>query len=134
MSGEDVEVVRDSLAAFADGGLDGLQAFWHPDIRWRAIEGALDDVGEMFGIAAAQRYLEDWVEMFDGMTNVPERLIDVGDGRVVARQIAGGRAKLSGVETELRYALVYTIRERTIERVQEYAELDEALRSVGLAP
>jgi ketosteroid isomerase-like protein len=133
MSGENVEIVRASLRAFADGGLDAMTPFWSPDIDWRAIEGAPDDVGEMLGEAALCRYLQEWVDMFDDITNVPMELLDVGDDRVVAVQHVTGRAKLSGIETELRYAIVYTLRDGKIVRGREYSDKEQALEAVGLA-
>jgi ketosteroid isomerase-like protein len=133
LSQENVEVVRDSLRAFADEGLDALAEFWHPDINWRAIEGALDDVGEMRGTAAVRRYAQDWLDTFEDITNVAEELLAVGDDRVVAVQHLTGRARLSGVETELRYAVLYTLRERKIIRVREYSDRDQALKAAALA-
>ena len=47
MSQENVEVVHDSLKAFADRGLDAMAEFWDADINWRAIEGAPDDVDQV---------------------------------------------------------------------------------------
>ena len=44
MSQENVEVVRRALRAF-DRDLDRVAEFWDPDIDWRAIEGAPDDIG-----------------------------------------------------------------------------------------
>ena len=129
---QNVEVVRGSLAALADGGLDALAEFWNPDINWRAIEGAPDDVGEMHGRESARRYVQDWYDTFDNFTVASEELLDVGDDRVVAVQHLTGRARLSGVETELRYAVVYTLCERKIARVREYRDREEALDAVGL--
>src|SRR5829696_6594608 len=83
MSQENVEVVRESLSAYQDRGLDALAEFWDADITWRAAEGAPDDVGEMHGPEAVRRYLEDWIDMFDDVTNVPEQVLDLGDDRVM---------------------------------------------------
>ena len=83
MSQENMEVVRNYLKAFADEGLDAAADFWHPDINWRAIEGAPDDVGEMHGPEAARGYVQDWLDMLEDFTNVVEDLLDVGDDRVV---------------------------------------------------
>jgi ketosteroid isomerase-like protein len=44
-----------------------------------------------------------------------------------------GRARLSGIATELRYAVLYTLRDGNIVRGREYANRDEALEAVGLA-
>jgi uncharacterized protein len=132
MSQENVEVVRRGFEAFADGGLDAMAEFWDPDINWRAAEGAIDDVGEMHGRVAVRRYVQDWLDTFDDSSVVVEELRDVGDDRVLAIQRAKGRAKLSGVEIDLRYAVVYTLRAGKVVRAREYLSVDEALEAVGL--
>ena len=101
----------------------------HPEISWRAIEGAPDDVGEIHGIEAARRYVEDWFDTFDDFRSEPEELIAVGDDQVVAVVHISGRAKTSGIETELRYA----VHDGKIVRVREYATKGEALEAVGLS-
>jgi ketosteroid isomerase-like protein len=132
MSQQNVELVRDSWTALATGGLDAMAEFWDEEISWRAIEDAPDDVGEMHGVAAARRYVQDWLDMFEDIVNVPQELLDVGDERVIAVQHVTGRARLSGVETELRYAVVYTLRDGKIVRVKEYRNREQALDAVGL--
>jgi uncharacterized protein len=132
MSQENVEVVRRGFEAFADGGLDAMAEFWDPDINWRAAEGAIDDVGEMHGRVAVRRYVQDWLDTFDDSSVVVEELRDVGDDRVLAIHRAKARAKLSGVEIDLRYAVVYTLRAGRVVRAREYLSVDEALEAVGL--
>jgi ketosteroid isomerase-like protein len=132
MSQENVGVVRQTLQAFADGGLDAMVEFWDPDIDWRAAEGAIDDVGEMHGPVAVRRYIQDWIDTFDDFSVVVEELRDVGDDRVVSIQRLNGRAKLSGTETDLRYAVVSTVSDGKIVRGREYLSIDEALEAVGL--
>jgi ketosteroid isomerase-like protein len=133
MSQQNVELVRDSWTALATGGLDAMAEFWDEEISWRAIEDAPDDVGEMHGVAAARRYVQDWLDMFEDIVNVPQELLDVGDERVIAVQHVTGRARLSGIETELRYAVVYTLRDGKIVRVKEYRTREQALDAVGLS-
>jgi ketosteroid isomerase-like protein len=133
MSHENVEVVRRTLQAFADGGLDAMAEFWDPDIDWRAAEGAVDDVGEMHGPVALRRYVQDWIDTFDNFSVVAEELRDVGDDRVLAIQRLNGRAKLSGTQTDLRYAVVYTVRGAKVVRAREYLSVDEALEASGLS-
>ena len=132
MSQENVEIVRDSLKALTDRGLDAYSEFWHPDINWRAIEGALDDVGEMNGKDAARCYVQDWLDTFEQFSAVPEELVDLGGERVLAVHHISGRAKLSGVETQLRYSVIYTLRDGKIVGGREYATRSEALKAVGL--
>ena len=56
MSQENVEIVRAQFAALGHGGLEAVARFWHPDIEWRAIVGAVDDAGVMQGEDAVRRY------------------------------------------------------------------------------
>src|SRR3979411_3326540 len=132
MSQEDVEIVRSALTALSDHGVDALVEFLHPEINWRAMEGAPDDVGEMQGIEASRRYVEDWFETFDDFTTIPEELLDAGEHRVVGVLHVSGCAKLSGITTELRYAALYTLRDDKIARIREYGDREEALEAAGL--
>jgi len=132
MSQENVEVVRRMVQAFADEGLDAYVELWDPDIDWRAAEGAIDDVGEMHGPVAVRRYIQDWIDTFDDFGVVVEELRDVGDDRVLAIQRLKGRAKLSGTETNLRFAVVCTVRDGKVVRGREYLRVEDALEAVGL--
>jgi len=132
MSEENVDVVRRMLQAFADGGLDAMPELWDADIDWRAAEGAIDDVGEMHGPVAVRRYIQDWIDTFDDFGVVVEELRDAGDDQVLGIQRLKGRAKLSGTETDLRYAVVYTLRDGKVVRGREYLNVEDALDAVGL--
>jgi len=127
-----VEIVRQSLEAFNSKGVDGLASFWGPDIDWRAIEGAPDDVGVFSGEQAMRRYLGEWLEMFDEARNEPQEFIEAGD-QVVAVQHASGIAKRNRVPVDMRYAVVYTIQDGKIIRGREYATRAEALEAARLA-
>ena len=82
MPSESAEVVRRQFAAFADGGLDAMAAFWHPDVEWRAVEGAADDVGPIRGQAALRRYYQDWLDSLDDLrAELEEVLAEDGDRR-----------------------------------------------------
>jgi len=132
MSQDNVEIARRSFTALARGGIDAAAEFWHPEISWRAVENAPDDVGEMHGIPAARRYVEDWFDTFDEFRSEPQELIAVGDDQVVSVIHVSGRAKASGIRTELHYASVSTIRDGKVVRVREYRTTDEALKAAGL--
>lgn len=118
--------------AFTDGGLDAYAEFWDPDIDYRAAEGAIDDVGEMHGPVAVRRYVQDWIDTFDDFSVVVEELRDAEDDRVLSIQRIKGRAKLSGTETDLRFAVVFTVRDGKVVRGREYLSVEDALEVAGL--
>ena len=132
MSQENVEVVRQYIAAYSEGGTDAWAEFWHPDINWRAMEGALDDIGVMRGPEAMRRYYRQWEETFDEIRTEPDELIDVGGDQVLAVVRSVGRMKGSDAEVDIRYAVVISIREGKIGKGREFATREEALEAAGL--
>ena len=112
--------------------MDGLTEFWHPDINWRAAEGALDDVGLMEGPDALRDYYRQWEETFEKVRMELEELIDAGD-QVVALVRSIGRMKDSDAEVDIRYAIVFTTRDGKIATGREYFTRKEALEAAGLS-
>jgi ketosteroid isomerase-like protein len=133
MSQENVEVVRDALEALGRGGLDAMADYLTDDIDHRAIEGAPDDPGPIHGKDAMRAYAQDWLDTFDDFKYEPVELTDAGEDKVIAVVRVSGRAKLSGVETDLTFAVVFTIRDGKIARGREYWTRDEALEAAGLS-
>jgi ketosteroid isomerase-like protein len=132
MSRESVEVVRSQFAAFEHGGLEGAAEYWHPEIEWRAVEGAADDVGVMSGRDSLRRYYQDWSEMFDQLRAEVEEVIFEADDRVAVVVRNSGRGRASGVLTEGRYYVACTVRDGQIVSGREYETRAEALEAVGL--
>jgi ketosteroid isomerase-like protein len=133
MSRENVEVVKVAYEAFARGGLDRFMEHFTDDVDHRAIKGAPDDRGPIHGKDAVRAHLQDWIDTFDRFSFEPVELIDAGEDTVVAIERFGGRAKLSGVETDQLLGNVFTIRDGKIARGREYATRDEALGAAGLS-
>jgi len=105
------QFTSDASAALDEAELQRLyDEFWHPDIDYRAAAGAIDDVGFLRGRDAVRAYVADWVGMFDDLRLELADVDDSGD-QVVATVRMSGRAKQSGADTELRFAVVYTIRD-----------------------
>jgi ketosteroid isomerase-like protein len=133
VSQENVEVVRRSWEAFNRGGLDAIEEFWHPDIEWRAAEGEVDDVGMFRGRDSMRRYYGDWLETLDELRAEVEEIVFQDDERVVALIHTSARGRTSGVPTEGRYAIVYTVRGGQIVSGREYGTRDQALEAVSTA-
>jgi ketosteroid isomerase-like protein len=132
MSQEAIKTVREAAAAFNRGDLDAWLEYLADDIDYRAVEGALDDRGPMHGKDAVRAYVQDWLGTFDDFRSEPVELIEAGEDKVIAVGRISGRAKLSGVETDLTFAALYTVRDGKIVRGREYWTRDEALQAAGL--
>ena len=130
MSQENVEIVRKSLEAL-DPDLDAVAEFWHPEIDWRAIEGAPDDIGVFTGHAAMRHYYEQWFETFAELRAEIEDIVDAGEQVVVALHVIG-KVEGSQAEIDMRLGIVCTVRNGLIVRGREYATREEALEAAGL--
>jgi ketosteroid isomerase-like protein len=122
-----VDVVR----RFWSSPPDDLSNVVDEDVDYRAMEGAPDDVGVMHGRDALVAYLADWNEMFEGFTVELLEVEPVGGDQVVAVGRVAGRARVSGVETEQRLAILYTVRAGRIVRGREYRTREEAKAAAG---
>jgi ketosteroid isomerase-like protein len=133
MSQENIKTTRDAAAAFNRGDLDTWLAYCTDDIDYRAAQGALDDRGPIHGKHALRAYAQDWLDTFDDFRQEPVELIDAGEDKVIPVLRVTGRAKLSGVETDLTYAALYTFRDGKIAVGREYFTRAEALEAAGLS-
>ncbi len=133
MSEENARTVRDAAAAFSHGDLDAGLEYLTDDIDYRAVEGAPDDHGPIQGKDALRDYVQDWHDTFDDFRQEPVEQIDAEDDKVITVFKVSGRAKLSGVETDLTFAVLYTFRDGKIARGREYWTRDEALKAAGLS-
>jgi ketosteroid isomerase-like protein len=133
MSEQNAEVVRRQFAAFESGGLDAVARFWHPNIEWRAVEGAADDVGLMRGHDAVRRYYQDWIDTLDQLRADVEEVIFEADERVAVVVRNSGRGRASGVLTEGRFYVACTVRDGQIVSGREYETREQALEAVRLS-
>jgi ketosteroid isomerase-like protein len=115
------------------GDLDAWLEFWTDDIDYRAAEGAPDDHGPIRGKDVLRAYVQDWRDTFDDFAVEPLELDGAGEDKVVGVMKVSGRARLSGVATDLTHAFLYTFRDGQIARGREYWTRDEAVEAARTA-
>jgi len=132
MSQENVAVLRRGAAVFGSGNLDRYcSEFLDPDVEWHTASED-PDAGTHRGQAAFKRYVERWMESFDGLSADAEEYIAAGD-RVFTWVRWSGRGRTSGIDTEWHLAIVYTMRDGKVVRGDEYFDRADALAVAGLA-
>jgi ketosteroid isomerase-like protein len=129
MSQRNAHVLCAQFEALEAGRLDAAAEFWHPDIEWRAVEGAADDVGTIRGVEAVRRYYEDWFDTLEELrAEVAEVMFDA-DERVAAAIRNSGRGRLSGVPVHGSYYVACTVRDGRIVSGREYGTRAQALEA-----
>src|SRR5512132_3881882 len=133
MSEENVEIVKVAYEAFAREGLDRFMEHFTDDIEYRVLAGGGSlELGPIYGKDAVRAYFRDWIDTFDGFWQKLVELIDAGGGTVFTEERYGGRARLSGVETDQANWTVFTIRDGKIAGGRECWTRDQALEAAGL--
>ena len=128
-----MEIVKVAYEAFAREGLNRFMEHFTDDVEYYVLGGADDLFGECHGKDAVRAWLQDWIDMFDGFWMELVELIDAGGVTVFTAERYGGRARLSGVETDSANWTVFTIRNGKIASGREFESREQALEAVGLS-
>ena len=133
MSEENVEVVRRVTDVMdAEGFEAALPIFLkaaHPDVEWRE-DPAWPGSASYRGIEQVRQVILDRMATLD-FDQQTDELIDVDD-KVVLMVRWVGRGKASGAQGEISMAMVWTVREQAITRVEFFLDRARALEAVGL--
>jgi ketosteroid isomerase-like protein len=131
MSRENVEIVRRMYEAFHSGGVSGALSYFDADV--------LVDTGNArpdLSVGKGREYLGElvssWAATWEGWRDEAEEMRDLGN-RVLVVSVQRGRGKESGVEVELRYAILYDLANGVIISVRMYGTVAEALEAAGLS-
>ena len=137
MSQENVEIVRQFLAAFAelDEGLVGRERV----LEYMAQDAVITLSG--FGFEDEQilhglEFLDlraAWMEPYDDFMYEPKEILDAGANRVVVTLHQRGKPHGSDSWVAIDYGIVYTVEEGLIRRAAFYAPPEDALAVAGLS-
>jgi ketosteroid isomerase-like protein len=83
------------------------------------------------GADGSERFLAAWLAAWDDWVLEAESYHEAGD-MVVAVMHQHGRSKASGLEVDMHFAMVWTMRDGLTTRMQMYADPAEAFEAVGL--
>ena len=129
MSQENIEVARRFHDHFDRTG----EPLW--DVVDREIDVYdydIPDSGTYHGLAGYTNWLTNWGETFESYTMELERLVDAGD-QVVSLIVMRATGRASGVSVERKDAIVSTVQDGKITRIDYYNDQAQALEAVGLS-
>jgi ketosteroid isomerase-like protein len=132
MSKENVEIVAQGYAEFASTR-DFSEERSGPDFVWdMSTFSGWPEKKYYVGIEGSREFIASWTEPWDDWSLEVEELIDAGDEYVIGVLHQRGTAKTTGLEVDMRFAQLWTIRDGKYIRMRLYADPDEARRAAGL--
>ena len=134
MSQENVEVVRRVTDVMDAEGFEAAFPVFldaaHSDLEWRE-DPAWPGSANYRGVEQVRQVIRDRMDTLD-FDQQTEDLIPVDD-KVLALVRWRGRGKASGAQGEISLAIVWTVRQRAITRLEFFLDRAEALEAVGLS-
>jgi ketosteroid isomerase-like protein len=131
MSEENVEVVRQALAAYARGDIEEGLSYLHPEGELHsAVIGSAE--GKVFrGHDGIRTWFAELGETFEEMTTELTEYRDLGD-RVVAFGHIHARGRESGLELDSPTGWVMTLRDGKVLKAEGFLSRAETLEADGL--
>ena len=130
MSQENTDVVRQAWRAVSSDGELRFE-LWGEDLRIENMP-EFPIQGSYSGYDGLARWRDDIAEVIEDLRFDVQEAIDLGDGRVLSVQRALGRATHTGIEMDVLWASVLTLREGRIVHAQGYWTPEQAREAVGL--
>jgi ketosteroid isomerase-like protein len=121
------EVVRRWFWAF-ENDTESFRDTLHPDIEWFPIE---EDNTPNYGVEAAMRNRNQWLDTWDEHRFDLEEVIEEGDSIVVLVHITA-RGKTSGVEVDVRFYAQFKVRDGKVVYIFDHEDRATALEAAGL--
>jgi ketosteroid isomerase-like protein len=133
MSEENVEIVRRGFEHLQRTGDFREEDAYAPGFVWdMSTFRGWPEKQSYQGLEGAREFMRDWLDAWEDWQLEVEALHDVGD-KVVAIVRQRGRSKSTGLEVNMSFAQVFTLKNGLVTRMQMYAEPAEGLRAAGLS-
>jgi ketosteroid isomerase-like protein len=130
---EDIEIIRRGYEAFNREGPESIYEWLDPDVEWRNPADSMDR-NVWRGHEGVATWFRDFAyEQFEWMRFHPDRFIDLGD-RVLILCRAEFRARGSGIEMEVPFAHLVTIRDGKATSLSMFSDQGAAMEAAGLDP
>jgi ketosteroid isomerase-like protein len=131
MSQENVEIVRETIDAHSRDDIEGVLRFCDEDIvitQPPELPGASPEQRGHDGVLKA---FEIWPEQWDDYRIDILRIADHGDHVLVTARTSG-RGKQSGIQVEMVFSFIFTVRDEKIVELKIFMREDQALEAAGL--
>ena len=132
MSEENVEIIRQTLAAWNEGDDDAALRRSAKDIVWQ-LKGVFPGFKpEYRGHEGVREFWKAFREPWATISVEPLEFTEIDAERVLVEVRFRGMGKTSGVVTEVEFPFIWTIRNGKAVHFQSFADRAEALEAAGL--
>jgi ketosteroid isomerase-like protein len=131
MAQENVDVVRQALAALDSRDVEAYLEFASPEIVLINPASALE--GPSIGHEGIRGFFRGLTEYSSESSFRVEDIRAVGDDRVLAFFVLTALSRITGIETSVHSSGVYDLEDGKIRRAHIFADRSEALEAVGLS-
>jgi ketosteroid isomerase-like protein len=130
MSSQNVELVRQDIAARSSRDWAVLAEIWHPDIELELIAGS----GTFRGLEEIRSFFDTLSNLYSEYRVEADEIIDAGERVVTAERVGGLGLKGSDAGTliEDRFFRLISFKEGKVWRVKEYRPREQVLEAAGL--
>jgi|SRR3954451_22296224 ketosteroid isomerase-like protein len=133
MSEENVEIVRNAIAAFDRGDIEGVLRLCDENIVITQPPELPGVSPEQHGHRGVIEALAIWPEQWDDYRIEILRIAAAPGDKVFVTQRTRGRGKLSGVEVDMDFSFVFTVHDAKIGEWRLFVQEDQALEAAGLS-
>jgi ketosteroid isomerase-like protein len=131
MSQENVEIVRRGYAALAEEGVEAVLAFTDPQFEATTPSSLASEPDTYRGHEGVRRFFGSFGGAMEGVYLEGQEFTSAGDKVLVDTKLHA-RGRTTGIETEQRAFLVWTLRDGMVTSVETFAEQGQALEAAGL--
>ena len=131
MSQENVEIVRRGYAALSEQGVEAVLAFTDPEFESTTPSSLASEPDTYRGHEGVRRFWGSFGDAMEGLYLEGQEFTAVGDQVLVDTKLHA-RGRTTGIETEQRAFLLWTLRDGLVTRVETFAEREQALEAAGL--
>jgi ketosteroid isomerase-like protein len=131
MSQENVKIVRSLYETWNAEGVAGVaERFWAERIEWHD-DPSIPDAAVYNGRNRVRDHIQDRVEVLGQFHISPERIMDLGEGRVLIVYTVRGEGGRSDAPWEQRMAQLLTLENGRVTIVEDHLDPDRAVDSLG---
>lgn len=132
MSRENIDVIRQGWDAWLRGDMPSLFRTFDPEIVWDTSHFRDWPESAYYGIEGVDRFLNEWLDVWDDYEAGIEDVVPAPDGRVVSLIWHRGKGRNSGLPMEMEMAQIATVRDGKVTRLDNYDDRAEAFEAAGL--